>query len=303
MSQTVPLHEAADGGPVTGPSAGARPTPGAEERAARRRALLLGVALAAPSLLVVGGFRAAWPFLIVPMVLAGPLCGRRGLVAAIAVAAAVIALATGAEGAPVDDMAFGLAAFVATALLAGAMWEIHTRKLRRVAAQSVTDRLTGLRNYAYLEDALRRECRRVERYGGAMSLVLLDLDRFKELNDRHGHETGNRLLAQVGRTISEQVRASDVAARFGGEEFAILVPGGASEAAEAAERVRQAIGEQRIASGGSLIGATASGGVAELGPGEDVRSLIRRADAALYTSKRAGRDRVTVAPRPEAIAA
>jgi diguanylate cyclase (GGDEF)-like protein len=193
-------------------------------------------------------------------------------------------------------MALGLAAFVATALLAGAMWEIHTRKLKRVSAQSVTDRLTGLRNYAYLEDALRRESRRVERYGGAMSLVLLDLDRFKEFNDRHGHETGNSVLRRVGATLRSAVRDADMAARYGGEEFAVLIRGDETHGYELAERLRRAIETTAIeVRGGGEVFCTVSAGVATYPLcAVDETELVERADDALYESKRRGRNRVTI---------
>lgn len=302
MSHSVELDTPA--APPTGPAAGsaggeAAPVTVAERRAGRRRGLLLGAALAVPAAVVLAGFPSAWPLLVIPLVMAGPLCGPRGLVAGGAVSAAVIALASGTEGAPADDMALGLVAFMVAALAVAAGSRLQARRLEDAAGQSITDRLTGLRNYAYLEDVLARECRRAERYGTPFSLVLLDLDRFKQFNDRHGHDAGNRLLAGVGRAISEEVRASDVAARFGGEEFALVISGPEADAATAAHRVRAAIGAVRVrVPGGGEAGATASAGLAEWAPDEDVRALVVRADDALYASKRGGRDRLTAAEDP-----
>jgi diguanylate cyclase (GGDEF)-like protein len=300
MGNTSHLH---DESPDAGPT-GADPTPATagpvrpdpEAAAMRRRALLLAAALAVPTLIVLAGAPSAWPLLVLPLAVAGPLCGSRGVVAAAAVAAVVTALASGTEAAPADDMALGLAAFVATGLVVAAGHRALERRLERAERLGATDRLTGLHNYAYLEDALDREVRRAQRYGSPLSLVLLDLDRFKEFNDRHGHEAGNRLLAAVGGTIAAGIRGSDVGARFGGEEFAVLIPGDLDEAAEAAERLRVCLGELEVRVGpGRHAGTTASAGVAEFGRGEAPEDLVRRADGALYASKHGGRDRLTVA--------
>ncbi|CAN0464416.1 unnamed protein product, partial [Phaeothamnion confervicola] len=162
---------------------------------------------------------------------------------------------------------------------------------------SLTDRLTGVHNYAFFADALPRECRRAERYELSLSLVLLDLDRFKAFNDRYGHDAGNRLLTAVGETIRASSRATDIAARFGGEEFALIVPGPAEEAMEAAERIRAAVGRVTVpVAGGDLVGTTISAGVADFenGTGDTGARLLDQADKALYHSKELGRDRVSL---------
>ena len=117
------------------------------------------------------------------------------------------------------------------------------RARRTLRARTFTDRLTGLRNYDYFSEVLRSELARVRRYGGCVTLVMLDLDRFKAYNDSHGHGAGNRLLAVRGPRVAREKRDADIAARFGGEEFALLVPGRGTEAVIVAERVRQAIAE------------------------------------------------------------
>ena len=101
----------------------------------------------------------------------------------------------------------GLAAFVAAGVAVGAGHRAQERAAARIATQSLVDRLTGVHNYAFFEDALPRECRRAERYGRPLSLILLDLDRFKAFNDRHGHDAGNRLLAAVGDDDPARTRA------------------------------------------------------------------------------------------------
>jgi diguanylate cyclase (GGDEF)-like protein len=167
----------------------------------------------------------------------------------------------------------------------------------RISEASMVDALTGLYTYAYFEQALEIEVRRARRYGGSLSLLLLDLDRFKGFNDRHGHAAGNDLLAAVGRELQRVCRDSDVVARFGGEEIAVLVPGPSRDALVLAERARAAIGDLAIDAGGRLVGTTVSIGVAETGPGtRSADDLFAAADSALYAAKHAGRNRVTLAP-------
>jgi len=264
---------------------------------ARRRAVLLAVAVAVPSALVLLGLTPAWTLFALPIALALPLGGPGGLAAATVVAALMCALASGREGADGAAMTLGLLAFVAAGVAVGAGHRAQERAAARIADQSLVDRLTGVHNYAFFADALPRECRRAERYGLPLSLILLDLDRFKAFNDRHGHDAGNRLLAAVGEAIRANSRASDIAARFGGEEFAVIVPGPAEEAMEAAERIRLAVAEVKVlVAGGDSAGTTISAGVADFGNGEGDRGdrMLDQADKALYHSKASGRDRVSL---------
>ena len=135
------------------------------------------------------------------------------------------------------------ACLVVAATANGALHAARRRTSRQLAARSFTDRLTGLRNYDFFSQALRDELARVRRYGGCVTLVILDLDRFKAYNDRHGHAAGNRLLNAVGQAITREKRDADIAARFGGEEFAVLVPGTTGDGVILAERMRQAIAD------------------------------------------------------------
>lgn len=268
----------------------------AAQGAARRRVALLVAATALPALLVAGGMASAWTLFAFPVALAMPLAGPRGLAAAAAVAGLAAAYASGRPGADGTAMALGVVAFLATGLAVGAGHHSQAREARRIASLALVDRLTGVHNYAFFADALPRECRRAERYGLPLSLVVLDLDRFKAFNDRHGHDAGNRLLAAVGDAIRANCRGSDIAARFGGEEFALIVPGPAEEALEAAERIRVAVSRVRVlVAGGDAVGTTISGGVADFqnGVGDDGTGMLDQADKALYHSKAAGRDRVT----------
>jgi diguanylate cyclase (GGDEF)-like protein len=264
---------------------------------ARRRAVLLTVAVAIPSALVLLGATPAWTLFALPIALSIPLGGRQGLAASVVVAALMCALASGRDGTDGVAMTLGLAAFAAAGIAVGVGYRAQERTAARIAGESLVDRLTGVHNYAFFEDALPRECRRAERYGMPLSLILLDLDRFKAFNDRHGHDAGNRLLTAVGEAIRANSRASDIAARFGGEEFALIVPGPAEEAMEAAERIRAAVAEVRVlVAGGETAGTTISAGVADFENGEGDRGerLLDQADKALYHSKSSGRDRVSL---------
>ena len=165
--------------------------------------------------------------------------------------------------------------------------------------QSIRDSLTGLYNRRYFQESLEREIRRVKRKGGSLAVMMLDLDRFKLFNDNFGHEAGDILLRALADLLRRRVRGEDVACRYGGEEFAIILPDATLEATcVRAQELCLAVKELRPAYQDVHLGSvTASVGVAvypEHGPsGEDV---VRAADNALYHSKACGRDRVSVAP-------
>lgn len=121
---------------------------------------------------------------------------------------------------------------------------------------------------------------------------MVDIDHFKRVNDRWGHADGDRVLAEVARRIRHEVRAGDLATRYGGEEFLVLLPDTALQAAsDVAERIRGAIASEPVALGGGRVVVTASVGVAQLRDGEDNAALVARADTALYRAKQQGRNR------------
>jgi len=154
-----------------------------------------------------------------------------------------------------------------------------------------TDHLTGLANRRRFERQLDREVARTLRYNHAFSLLMLDIDHFKLVNDTYGHEAGDLVLTKLGRILQEGTRGIDLAARIGGEEFGIiLTETELVQAVEVAERLRLAIKGIEVAQVGPI---TASVGVAECPSGATtVRELVAKADAALYEAKREGRDRV-----------
>jgi diguanylate cyclase (GGDEF)-like protein len=192
-----------------------------------------------------------------------------------------------------------LAVSAAAALGSAVIGRRRAVALRRTA---YTDRLTGLYRYEYFAEALPREVERARRESGELSLVLLDLDRFKDFNDRHGHAAGNALLAAVGRVLNRQTRGADLAARFGGEELVVLVQGGPRAASALAERVRAAVADLDVEVPGGAAGATISAGVASFPHEADATRLLEAADEALYAAKREGRNRVAISARTAASA-
>lgn len=162
----------------------------------------------------------------------------------------------------------------------------------RMQEMAATDALTSLANRRSLDEALARDIARADRDAGRLSVVLLDLDHFKTLNDTHGHLVGDNVLRAVAATLRDIGRDYDTVARYGGEEFAVVLPGCSPAVARAvAERLRAAV-EATTAE----VPVTASAGVATYpDDATDVRSLIQAADEGLYASKRAGRNRVTSA--------
>ena len=158
---------------------------------------------------------------------------------------------------------------------------------------SRTDILTQLSNRLKVDEALVEELKRAQRYKTTFSLVLLDIDRFKKINDTHGHLVGDQVLKQIAELLKTFARETDTPSRWGGEEFLVLLPRQNSvQAGAAAERLRQAVSETQFSGAGKV---TASFGVAEYSPGETIEDLIKRVDDALYRAKEEGRDRVVVA--------
>jgi diguanylate cyclase (GGDEF)-like protein len=158
---------------------------------------------------------------------------------------------------------------------------------------AVTDELSGLSSRRYFEARLAEEWSRFERYGGSLAVACFDLDRFKTVNDSFGHGAGDEAIRRFGRIVRAAVRSSDVACRYGGEEFAILFPESRTSAALAvAERVRRSFASERFETGGRSFRVTVSAGVAAAPDAPTREQLVFRADEALYAAKRRGRNRV-----------
>jgi diguanylate cyclase (GGDEF)-like protein len=166
-----------------------------------------------------------------------------------------------------------------------------------LAARAQLDALTGLGNRAQFDGRLAQAVAAGKRYGRACALVMLDIDHFKRLNDSFGHPFGDRVLQSLGEVLAASVRPTDVACRFGGEEFALILDETGSEGGFAvAERVRQQISALALVAQGQRVRVTASFGIASSddcggAKSADATRLLQMADEALYRAKRAGRDR------------
>ena len=171
--------------------------------------------------------------------------------------------------------------------------DIDNARLRRVA---ITDALTDAFNRAFLSDHLPRAIAAAEQQGEPLAVAMIDIDHFKDVNDRFGHDVGDRVLVDVAHRLRAGIRAGDVLVRYGGEEFLAVLPGAdAPQALEIAERLRGKLDEDPIVVEGHPIAVRISIGLAVHRRDADALDLIRRADQALYAAKRGGRNRVEVA--------
>jgi diguanylate cyclase (GGDEF)-like protein len=187
-----------------------------------------------------------------------------------------------------DDRMLGYLAAQAEAALR--MIELHDR----LRSQATVDELTGLANHRRFQEVLGKAIAQARRTELPLSLVLIDVDNFKQVNDTHGHQCGDEVLRAIGAVLRERSRASDTPARYGGEELAVIMPGAdAAGACSSAEALRDAMRGLEISGPNGPVRVTASFGVCELGPAaNDAAALVGAADAALYAAKRSGKDRV-----------
>lgn len=189
-------------------------------------------------------------------------------------------------------------AFIGTGLFA--VFLLAADLAERMGKLAASDPLTGVLNRRGFEEAGARALALARRQGQPLTIVMVDLDRFKSINDRYGHAAGDVVLRRFTEHIAGSIRAGDLFGRLGGEEFALLlVDASPSAAMEAIDRIRIALGNLEIAAGQHRIRITASFGITGPSePDEELPAILARADSALYLAKKAGRDRVTMAPVP-----
>lgn len=168
----------------------------------------------------------------------------------------------------------------------------HEQQIEVYMAEARTDGLVGIANRRAFDEELARHHAASQRQGVPLSVILVDLDHFKKVNDQYGHQAGDEVLQGVGRVLADNLRQMDFAARYGGEEFAVILPGTRlNEAKAAVERFRAAIAAAEVVFMGTQIKVTASFGLAELRSGETAACLLQHADLAVYAAKENGRNR------------
>jgi len=176
-------------------------------------------------------------------------------------------------------------------------YQVMMRDLNIALTEASThDALTGIANRRLLTDRLREESERAKRYSRPLCLVMVDIDRFKAINDSHGHEIGDNVLVEVVRVLEAEIREHDLCGRWGGEEFLVMMPETTRDhAVLSMERLRQAVASLRVRVNDDSLSVTVSLGMAELRADENYSSAINRADVALLRAKRNGRDRYELA--------
>jgi diguanylate cyclase (GGDEF)-like protein len=237
-----------------------------------------------------------WPLLAVPILVSAWFFYEAGALATIIVTGLLLVQTSFEKS---GTIFIAVATFAVLGVMLGWGQRRQRQAHRHVLRSSLTDSLTGLYNFGSFMECLDREMRRVDRYGGAVTVVMFDIDHFKMFNDRFGHQAGNEALKMMAATLRRQKRESDIVARYGGEEFVLLFPGKEAAGLETARRMRTAISQIRVpVGGGSNAEITVSAGVACYPNGAASREeLLDKVDQLLYASKRKGRNRVSVAPR------
>jgi diguanylate cyclase (GGDEF)-like protein len=194
-----------------------------------------------------------------------------------------------------DQIRFGSLLANLTALI------LNNAQLREaLREQSIHDPLTGLFNRRYMEEVLKQHLSRATRQLHPLGMIMIDIDHFKQFNDAHGHAAGDLLLREVGRLLQNHIRVEDIACRYGGEEFLLILPGASlAETRERAGLLGREVKELRVEHEGRMIGGiTLSAGVAVYPDhGNTQDSIMRAADAAMYRAKHGGRDRITLAEK------
>lgn len=267
-----------------------------------------GLAFAGLLIALTGGALSPFFFALPLLVVAAAVVVRPAITIALTAGAGVVYLAAievanSVLGAgPMSQLAVATAGVNLTSLcLVGyvgmAIGREHRRAREDAHRRATMDALTGLRTRPFLFDALERELARSQRTGRAFCLLMIDLDELKTINDRHGHLLGDQALRMVGDVIQARIRRIDTGARFGGDEFVVLLP--ETEATGGwvlAEKIRQGVAESRLSADGGELSTSVSVGMATFpADGESVGELLGRADAEMYGAKRTRPERAAIA--------
>ena len=252
----------------------------------------LGVALVGTAVATTPGAGDGAVLYALPVLWMSFFFGRRGaaaIVACVAVAQTIALLALPAASSYPGRWIDVMVVVSVVALVVRALQERNESLLAQLAGEARTDALTGLLNRRGFDEQAALALAHTRRAGTSLAVVTFDVDYFKRVNDEWGHETGDRVLVVISALITDHARVTDVAARMGGEEFTVLLPGSDARGAEDfSERVRMALAAQDPA---DTPVVQMSAGVAACEAPADVETCLQRADSALYEAKRAGRDR------------
>lgn len=238
--------------------------------------------------------RLRWPVLLaLPVLLGGGAYLSRALRAALSPESVLTEMTTNSSLNVGAALSFAVLVLCLHAMLLALVAARLVAGLRRLSRH---DGLTGLLNRRAIEEALDAQMQRSQRSGEAFTLMMLDLDHFKHINDRHGHAMGDHALKHAAAFLRGELRDVDVLGRYGGEEFLFLLPGlRLAQAHAVAERLRERLAARPLLHAGVAVPLAVSIGVAEsVGPQTDPRSVLARADAALYRAKACGRNRVVL---------